>query len=64
MLRARTKAPLDELLEVGTANSVRPQTSHSFTERAYRSLNATPDAQAAATHVLDTDDLRDVLALL
>ena len=27
-------------------------------------LNATPDAQAAATHVLDTEDLRDVLALL
>jgi phosphoserine phosphatase len=27
-------------------------------------LNATPDACAAATHVLDTDDLRDVLALL
>jgi phosphoserine phosphatase len=27
-------------------------------------LNATPDAQAAATHVLDAEDLRDVLALL
>jgi len=27
-------------------------------------LNATPDAQAAATHVLDTEDLHDVLALL
>jgi phosphoserine phosphatase len=27
-------------------------------------LNATPDAQAAATHVLDTEDLRDVLGLL
>jgi phosphoserine phosphatase len=27
-------------------------------------LNATPDAQAAATHLLDTEDLRDVLALL
>ncbi|HEY2633050.1 MAG TPA: HAD-IB family phosphatase [Solirubrobacteraceae bacterium] len=27
-------------------------------------LNATPDARAAATHVLDTDDLCDVLALL
>ena len=27
-------------------------------------LNATPDARAAATNVLDTDDLRDVLALL
>jgi phosphoserine phosphatase len=27
-------------------------------------LNATPDAQAAATHILDTEDLRDVLALL
>ena len=27
-------------------------------------LNATPDAQAAATHVLDTENLRDVLALL
>jgi phosphoserine phosphatase len=27
-------------------------------------LNATPDAQAVATHVLDTEDLRDVLALL
>jgi putative hydrolase of HD superfamily len=27
-------------------------------------LNATPDAQVAATHVLDTEDLRDVLALL
>lgn len=27
-------------------------------------LNATPDAQAAATHVLDTEDLSDVLALL
>ena len=27
-------------------------------------LNATPDAQAAATHVLDTEDLRDVLTLL
>jgi phosphoserine phosphatase len=27
-------------------------------------LNATPDAQAAASHVLDTEDLRDVLALL
>lgn len=27
-------------------------------------LNATPDARAAATHVLDTEDLRDVLALL
>ena len=27
-------------------------------------LNATPDAQAAATHALDTEDLRDVLALL
>ncbi len=27
-------------------------------------LNATPDARAAATHVLDTGDLRDVLALL
>jgi phosphoserine phosphatase len=27
-------------------------------------LNATSDARAAATHTLDTDDLRDVLALL
>jgi phosphoserine phosphatase len=27
-------------------------------------LNATPDARAAATYVLDTDNLRDVLALL
>jgi phosphoserine phosphatase len=27
-------------------------------------LNATPDARAAAAHVLDTEDLRDVLALL
>lgn len=27
-------------------------------------LNATADARAAATHVLDTDDLRDVLPLL
>jgi phosphoserine phosphatase len=27
-------------------------------------LNATPDAQAAAAHVLDTEDLRDVLMLL
>jgi phosphoserine phosphatase len=27
-------------------------------------LNATPDARSAATHVLDTNDLRDVLALL
>jgi phosphoserine phosphatase len=27
-------------------------------------LNATPDARSAATHVLDTDDLRDVLAFL
>jgi phosphoserine phosphatase len=27
-------------------------------------LNATPDAQAAAAHVLDTEDLRDVLTLL
>jgi phosphoserine phosphatase len=27
-------------------------------------LNATPNAQEAATHVLDTDDLRDVLTLL
>jgi phosphoserine phosphatase len=27
-------------------------------------LNATADARAAATHTLDTDDLRDVLALL
>jgi phosphoserine phosphatase len=27
-------------------------------------LNATPDARAAATHTLDADDLRDVLALL
>jgi phosphoserine phosphatase len=27
-------------------------------------LNATPDARAAATHVLDSEDLRDVLALL
>lgn len=27
-------------------------------------LNATPDARAAATHALDTEDLRDVLALL
>lgn len=27
-------------------------------------LNATPDAQAAATHRLDTDDLRDLLPLL
>ncbi len=27
-------------------------------------LNATPDAQKAATHVLDTDDLHDVLMLL
>jgi phosphoserine phosphatase len=27
-------------------------------------LNATPDARAIATHVLDTHDLRDVLALL
>lgn len=27
-------------------------------------LNATPDARAVATHTLDTDDLRDVLALL
>src|ERR1700691_903561 len=27
-------------------------------------LNATPDALAAATHTLDTDDLRDVLALI
>ncbi|HEY1457016.1 MAG TPA: HAD-IB family phosphatase [Solirubrobacteraceae bacterium] len=27
-------------------------------------LNATPDARAAATHCLDTDDLRDALALL
>jgi phosphoserine phosphatase len=27
-------------------------------------LNATPDAREAASHVLDTDDLRDVLALL
>lgn len=27
-------------------------------------LNATPDARAAATRVLDTEDLRDVLALL
>ncbi len=27
-------------------------------------LNATPDARAAATHVLDTDDLCDVLTLL
>jgi len=27
-------------------------------------LNATPDAQAVATHVLDTENLRDVLALL
>ncbi len=27
-------------------------------------LNATPDARAVATHVLDTEDLRDVLALV
>ena len=27
-------------------------------------LNATPDARAVATHVIDTEDLRDVLALL
>lgn len=27
-------------------------------------LNATPDAQDAASHVLDADDLRDVLPLL
>ena len=27
-------------------------------------LNATPDAQEAATHILDTEDLRDVLTLL
>ncbi len=27
-------------------------------------LNATPDAQEVATHVLDTEDLRDVLVLL
>jgi phosphoserine phosphatase len=27
-------------------------------------LNATPDARAVATHVLDTEDLRDVLGLL
>lgn len=27
-------------------------------------LNATPDARAAATHALDTDDLRDVLTIL
>ncbi|HEV3094938.1 MAG TPA: HAD family phosphatase [Solirubrobacteraceae bacterium] len=27
-------------------------------------LNATPDARAAATHALDTDDLRDALPLL
>jgi phosphoserine phosphatase len=27
-------------------------------------LNATPDARAVAAHVLDTEDLRDVLALL
>lgn len=27
-------------------------------------LNATPDAREVATHVLDTEDLRDVLALL
>jgi phosphoserine phosphatase len=27
-------------------------------------LNATPDARAAATNVLDTEDLRDVLGLL
>ncbi len=27
-------------------------------------LNATPDAQAVATYVLDTEDLRDVLSLL
>lgn len=27
-------------------------------------LNATPDAQEAATHVLDTEDLRDALVLL
>lgn len=27
-------------------------------------LNATPDAREAATHALDTEDLRDVLALL
>jgi phosphoserine phosphatase len=27
-------------------------------------LNATPDARAVATHVLDTENLRDVLALL
>jgi phosphoserine phosphatase len=27
-------------------------------------LNATPDARAVATHVIDTEDLRDLLALL
>jgi hypothetical protein len=38
--------------------SQRPQVGMSI------AMNATPDARAVATHVLDTEDLRDVLAFL
>jgi phosphoserine phosphatase len=58
---ARNGYSMSEVAAVGDSRSDVP-----LFERAGMSiaLNATPDARAAATHVLDTDNLYDVLAFL
>lgn len=52
---------MGEVAAVGDSRSDVPLFRRSGTSIA---LNATPDARAIATHVLDTDDLRDVLPIL
>jgi phosphoserine phosphatase len=52
---------MGEVAAIGDSRSDVPLFRHTGTSIA---LNATPDARAIASHVLDTDDLRNVLAFL
>jgi phosphoserine phosphatase len=58
---AQNGFPMGQVAAVGDSRSDVPLFRRAGASIA---LNATPDAREAATHVLDTDDLRDVLTLL
>ncbi|MGA9284228.1 MAG: HAD-IB family phosphatase [Solirubrobacteraceae bacterium] len=58
---AKNGFSMNQVAAVGDSRSDVPLFRRAGTSIA---LNATPDARGAAAHTLDTDDLRDVLALL
>lgn len=58
---AQLDLPMTEVAAIGDSRSDLPLFAAAACSVA---LNATPDARAAAAHVIDTEDLRDVLPLL